>query len=117
MGHGGHVESQLVFTKGKRVAFADDNDVFFVDVVELVEQREGLFVAYERNIGIIATNQRNGRRMIRLDVMDDIVIQRAVAEGSAHFGHEVIRLMRIHRIEQGSFFILCQIGIVGNAFW
>ena len=114
--HHRHLDKRKVVFAGAEGIASAYRDTFFAMIVELCHEVEAFF---RRNNGGFRVTQNDFlecRRMVRLPVIDDDVVQRTSIQDMVQVVQEIRCKFEIDRIKQHCFFIQQDIGVVTYAF-
>ena len=114
MHHRSQVKTQFMISQVKEIAFLH-LITFTRHAIKSLNHTERLFVAHDNDIGIILLDKTYRTRMIRLHVIDNQILNRAVANNTANLAQEHLEITGIHCIDQRHDVIVYQIGIIRYA--
>ena len=116
MHHWNHGERERVLAEFKSVAIRNLNDIVArTDVIVSAHHVEGLLVAYDACLGIVLLDERQGTAMVGFDVVDDDVVDGAVAYYRAYVGEKLREEVYLNSIDECYLLIVDYVRVVRNA--
>ena len=112
--HGREVELQGVPAQRERVAIFHFQRVV-ANAVVAFDHVERFVVPHQGDMRKIAPQQPYGAGMVGFHVVDDEVIDGARARYASDFVNEQVAEAAVHRVDNGYFLVLNQVGVVGYA--
>ena len=114
MDHGGEVEGKVV------LAESDGFGVFYLytvigDAIETLEHTDGLLVAYHLHIGIILAQQGDRPAVVGFHVVDDEIIDGAIADDFADIADIPGKEIDLHGIDETHFVVVDEVRIVRDS--
>ncbi|MPN44510.1 hypothetical protein SDC9_192075 [bioreactor metagenome] len=104
-----------MFPEAEGIAFLHlDDRVFIHGELELTHHHKGFFVADNHHIWPPEQNFLDGARMVRLQMVDDQIIQRTARQNVLHVFKKLTAAGPVHRVEQSGLFVQQKIGVIGD---
>ena len=76
------------------------------DVIVSAHHVEGLLVAYDACLGIVLLDERQGAAMVGFDVVDDDVVDGAVADYRAYVGEKLREKVYLNGIDERNLLVV-----------
>ena len=100
----------------KSVAIRNLNDIVArTNVIVSAHHVEGLLVAYDTCLGIVLLDERQRAAMVGFDVVDDDVVDRAVAYYRAYVGEKLREEVYLNGIDERHLLVVDDVRVVRNA--
>ena len=116
MHHWNHDERERVLAELESVSVRNLHDIVArTNVIVSAHHVEGLLVAYDTCLGIVLLDEWQGAAMVGFDVVDDDVVDRAVADYRAYVGEKLREEVYLNGIDERNLLVVDDVRVVRNA--
>jgi len=111
--HRGHIETELMMSQSQKILVLH-HVLFARHAIKALYHAESLLVAHNDDVGVMLLYQTDRARMVRLHMVDDEILDGALADDILYLAQIHLEIADVYRIDQSDRLIIYQVRVVGN---